>query len=225
MLTLINSTDSWLIAGFELYTDMIYADFLLSHTPFFDEVVFHPKTIPWFVSDVLPVDFRYALSFSPFRYGFPLSTPHLAIHSRITFLRNLPDPTHCCLFLPSSLSSCLPSFLTLPVHSSSFSKLDHLHPPLPLLLFPFPLRLGRLLPPLPRSSLPSPRRLRQVQALHRPPPRRSRRVWHRRLLDERVRVPEDGREGAGRGGGDAEEVGGERIGCVQRGSQLPEAYV
>ncbi|KAL1408354.1 Hairy/enhancer-of-split with YRPW motif protein 2 [Vanrija albida] len=48
-------------AGFELYTDFIFADFLLSCTPFVKEVVFHPKTIPWFVSDVLPYDFEWAI--------------------------------------------------------------------------------------------------------------------------------------------------------------------
>ncbi|CED85591.1 Uncharacterized conserved protein [Phaffia rhodozyma] len=49
-------------AGFELFTDMVFADFLISMTPFFDHAVFHPKTIPWFVSDVLPTDFRWILS-------------------------------------------------------------------------------------------------------------------------------------------------------------------
>ncbi|GHJ89415.1 hypothetical protein NliqN6_5817 [Naganishia liquefaciens] len=48
-------------AGFELYTDLILADFLVSHTPFVSEVVFHPKTIPWFVSDTLPYDFTWAI--------------------------------------------------------------------------------------------------------------------------------------------------------------------
>lgn len=49
-------------AGFELYTDLILADFLLSCTPFVSEVVFHPKAIPWFVSDVLPYDFTWAIT-------------------------------------------------------------------------------------------------------------------------------------------------------------------
>ncbi|KAJ9095245.1 hypothetical protein QFC21_005611 [Naganishia friedmannii] len=48
-------------AGFELYTDLILADFLVSHTPFVKQVVFHPKTIPWFVSDTLPYDFTWAI--------------------------------------------------------------------------------------------------------------------------------------------------------------------
>ncbi|KAK8846563.1 hypothetical protein IAR55_005649 [Kwoniella newhampshirensis] len=48
-------------AGFELYTDLILADFLVSCTPSVGEVVFHPKAIPWFVSDVLPYDFTWAI--------------------------------------------------------------------------------------------------------------------------------------------------------------------
>ncbi|KAI5449589.1 Hairy/enhancer-of-split with YRPW motif protein 2 [Naganishia albida] len=48
-------------AGFELYTDLILADFLVSYTPFVGQVVFHPKTIPWFVSDTLPYDFTWAI--------------------------------------------------------------------------------------------------------------------------------------------------------------------
>lgn len=47
-------------AGFELYTDLILADFLL-RTPCISEVVFHPKDIPWFVSDVMPYDFSWAI--------------------------------------------------------------------------------------------------------------------------------------------------------------------
>ncbi|EIM19627.1 DUF89-domain-containing protein [Wallemia mellicola] len=43
-------------AGYELYTDFILADYIVNCTPFADEIVFHPKTIPWFVSDVLPKD-------------------------------------------------------------------------------------------------------------------------------------------------------------------------
>ncbi|PAV15637.1 hypothetical protein PNOK_0849500 [Pyrrhoderma noxium] len=44
-------------AGFELFTDLVLADFLVSYTPFVSKVVFHPKSIPWFVSDVVPPDF------------------------------------------------------------------------------------------------------------------------------------------------------------------------
>ncbi|EPQ27316.1 uncharacterized protein PFL1_05238 [Pseudozyma flocculosa PF-1] len=47
-------------SGFELVSDMIFADWLLS-TPHVDEVVFHPKNMPWFVSDVTPPDFRHTI--------------------------------------------------------------------------------------------------------------------------------------------------------------------
>ncbi|KAL5510965.1 hypothetical protein ACEPAG_3684 [Sanghuangporus baumii] len=45
-------------AGFELFTDLVFADFLVTYTPHTSRVVFHPKSIPWFVSDVTPPDFR-----------------------------------------------------------------------------------------------------------------------------------------------------------------------
>ncbi|GMK57571.1 hypothetical protein CspeluHIS016_0404050 [Cutaneotrichosporon spelunceum] len=48
-------------AGFEVYTDLVLADFLVSCTPFVDTVVFHPKMIPWFVSDVVPGDFQWTI--------------------------------------------------------------------------------------------------------------------------------------------------------------------
>ncbi|EJD46326.1 DUF89 domain-containing protein [Auricularia subglabra TFB-10046 SS5] len=48
-------------SGFELFTDLIFADFLLTYTPFVSKVVFHPKSIPWFVSDVTPADFAWTL--------------------------------------------------------------------------------------------------------------------------------------------------------------------
>ncbi|EKM52419.1 uncharacterized protein PHACADRAFT_260786 [Phanerochaete carnosa HHB-10118-sp] len=44
-------------AGFELFTDFVFADFLVTYTPYVSRVVFHPKLIPWFVSDVTPPDF------------------------------------------------------------------------------------------------------------------------------------------------------------------------
>jgi hypothetical protein len=44
--------------GFELFTDLVFADFLVRYTPFVSKVVFHPKLIPWFVSDVTPPDFK-----------------------------------------------------------------------------------------------------------------------------------------------------------------------
>lgn len=48
-------------AGFELFTDLVFADFLVTYTPYFSKAVFHPKLIPWFVSDVTPTDFRKAM--------------------------------------------------------------------------------------------------------------------------------------------------------------------
>ncbi|KAK7994713.1 hypothetical protein PG990_013486 [Apiospora arundinis] len=48
-------------AGFELYVDLILAGFLLS-SGLATHVVLHPKSIPWFVSDVVPQDFSDLLS-------------------------------------------------------------------------------------------------------------------------------------------------------------------
>ncbi|KAF8990259.1 DUF89 domain-containing protein [Cyathus striatus] len=48
-------------SGFELYTDLVFADFLVTYTPYVSKVVFHSKLIPWFVSDVTPIDFRAAI--------------------------------------------------------------------------------------------------------------------------------------------------------------------
>ncbi|TAQ86949.1 hypothetical protein B7494_g4727 [Chlorociboria aeruginascens] len=48
-------------AGFELYVDLILAGFLLS-AGLATNVVLHPKSIPWFVSDVLPSDFAALLN-------------------------------------------------------------------------------------------------------------------------------------------------------------------
>ncbi|KAF9529042.1 DUF89 domain-containing protein [Crepidotus variabilis] len=49
-------------SGFELFTDLVFADFLVTHTPHVSSVVFHPKLIPWFVSDVTPPDFKSTFS-------------------------------------------------------------------------------------------------------------------------------------------------------------------
>ena len=43
-------------AGFELYVDLILTGYLLASS-LATHVVLHPKTIPWFVSDVTPQDF------------------------------------------------------------------------------------------------------------------------------------------------------------------------
>ncbi|KAK0544853.1 Hairy/enhancer-of-split with YRPW motif protein 2 [Tilletia horrida] len=48
-------------SGFELYTDLLFADWLLS-TGKVREVVFHPKNMPWFVSDVNSSDFRHIVT-------------------------------------------------------------------------------------------------------------------------------------------------------------------
>ncbi|KAK3847011.1 MAG: hypothetical protein J3R72DRAFT_519915 [Linnemannia gamsii] len=47
-------------AGFELYVDFVIADYLI-RAGFASEIVFHAKRIPWFVSDVMPVDFQWTL--------------------------------------------------------------------------------------------------------------------------------------------------------------------
>ena len=48
-------------AGFELYVDLILAGYLLS-SGLATTVVLYPKTIPWFVSDVVPADFPALLN-------------------------------------------------------------------------------------------------------------------------------------------------------------------
>lgn len=47
-------------SGFELFTDLLLADFILS-TGLIDKIVFHPKDMPWFVSDVTPADFIFTI--------------------------------------------------------------------------------------------------------------------------------------------------------------------
>lgn len=48
-------------AGFELFVDLVLAGYLLQ-SGLATQVVFHPKNIPWFVSDVLPKDFSDLLN-------------------------------------------------------------------------------------------------------------------------------------------------------------------
>lgn len=48
-------------AGFELYVDLVLAGYLLS-AGLATQVVLHPKSIPWFVSDVIPADFEALLN-------------------------------------------------------------------------------------------------------------------------------------------------------------------
>ncbi|KAI9784947.1 MAG: hypothetical protein M1839_001143 [Geoglossum umbratile] len=48
-------------AGFELFVDLVLAGYLLSAN-LATSVILHPKSIPWFVSDVIPIDFAALLS-------------------------------------------------------------------------------------------------------------------------------------------------------------------
>ncbi|KAI9206687.1 uncharacterized protein BJ171DRAFT_17478 [Polychytrium aggregatum] len=47
-------------AGFELFTDLMLADWLV-RTKTASRIVFHAKAFPWFVSDVTPTDFEWTL--------------------------------------------------------------------------------------------------------------------------------------------------------------------
>jgi len=49
-------------AGYELFTDLCLADYLLSYK-FVNIVRFHGKAIPWFVSDVTLKDFTSTIDY------------------------------------------------------------------------------------------------------------------------------------------------------------------
>ncbi len=60
-------------AGFELFVDLVLAGYLLA-AGLATQVTLHPKSIPWFVSDVIPADFAALLSALANPDGF-YSTP------------------------------------------------------------------------------------------------------------------------------------------------------
>lgn len=64
-------------AGYELFTDLCIAHFLIAKD-IVKKVRFHVKKIPWFVSDVTPKDFRYVITEctkASFRKEVPASVP------------------------------------------------------------------------------------------------------------------------------------------------------
>lgn len=60
-------------AGFELFVDLILAGYLLA-VGLATQIILHPKSIPWFVSDVIPADFAALLTALANPQGF-YSTP------------------------------------------------------------------------------------------------------------------------------------------------------
>ncbi|KAL7424998.1 Hairy/enhancer-of-split with YRPW motif protein 2 [Cryptotrichosporon argae] len=57
-------------AGFELYCDLVYADWLIQ-SGICSQVVFHGKKIPWFVSDVTKKDWAWLLNTAVYGNLFP----------------------------------------------------------------------------------------------------------------------------------------------------------
>lgn len=47
-------------SGYELLCDLVLADFMIHHH-LAERIRFHVKAIPWFISDVLPKDFKYTI--------------------------------------------------------------------------------------------------------------------------------------------------------------------
>lgn len=48
-------------SGYELLCDLVLADFIIQHN-LATKIRFRVKTIPWFISDVLPADFKFTIS-------------------------------------------------------------------------------------------------------------------------------------------------------------------
>ncbi|TFK47253.1 DUF89 domain-containing protein [Heliocybe sulcata] len=74
-----------------LFTDFVFADFLVTYTPYVKKVVFHPKMIPWFVSDVTPPDFAATVPALLDPSFFPDPSPALASSSSAPALPRLKE--------------------------------------------------------------------------------------------------------------------------------------
>lgn len=90
----------------QLFTDFVFADFLVTYTPYVSKVVFQyvrpplrmrygthagpsPKLIPWFVSDVTPPDFKSAISSLLSPTFFPESEPEPSAVSARAHLKDM----------------------------------------------------------------------------------------------------------------------------------------